>query len=159
MSDELDIQAALATASDKPFAVTALQLKAPAANEIRVKIVATSICHTDLMTKNKALCAFPIVLGHEGVGIVDALGADVSGFAIGDHVILSYDYCGHCPQCENHKPSYCADHGTLNFAGTRPNGEKTHRTPDSDSGADGLALVRFESKVDSIRTELQGCPV
>lgn len=135
MSDELDIQAAVATASNTPFAVTELILKAPAANEIRVKIVATSVCHTDLMTKGKALCAFPIVLGHEGVGIVDALGSDVSGFDIGDHVILSYDYCGNCPQCSNDKPSYCDDHGSLNFAGTRPNGEKTHRSTGSD-GAD-----------------------
>ena len=133
MSNETDILAAVASASDSPFAVTALKLKAPAGNEIRVKIVATSVCHTDVMTKGKALCAFPIVLGHEGVGIVDALGADVAGFDIGDHVILSYDYCGHCPQCENHKPSYCSEHGSLNFSGTRPNGEKTHRSPGSDA--------------------------
>ncbi|MGI9272623.1 MAG: NAD(P)-dependent alcohol dehydrogenase [Woeseiaceae bacterium] len=132
MPEELDIRAAIATASDAPFAVTAVKLKAPAANEIRVRIVATSICHTDLMTKGKALCAFPIVLGHEGVGVVDALGRDVSGFDIGDHVILSYDSCGNCPQCDIAKPSYCDNHGSLNFAGTRPSGEKTHRSSGSD---------------------------
>jgi len=111
----------------------ALLLRAPAAHEIRVRLVATSVCHTDVMTKVKALCAFPIVLGHEGVGVVDALGAGVSDFDIGDHVILSYDYCGHCPQCANGKPSYCSEHGNLNFAGTRPNGGKTHRRPESES--------------------------
>jgi aryl-alcohol dehydrogenase len=132
-NDELDIQAAVAYGSDKPFTTTALKLKAPAASEIRVRIVATSVCHTDLMTKNKGLCSFPIVLGHEGAGVIDALGEDVSGFEIGDHVVLSYDYCGHCPQCRNHKPSYCNDHGSLNFAGTRPDGNKTHRTPESES--------------------------
>lgn len=128
---ELEIQAAVAYRSDEPFTTTTLELRAPAADEIRVRIVATSVCHTDLMTKSKALCSFPIVLGHEGVGIVDALGEHVSGFEIGDHVVLSYDYCGHCPQCEKHKPSYCNDHGSLNFAGTRPDGSKTHRTPGS----------------------------
>ena len=99
---EIEIQAAVAYDSDKPFATAPLMLKAPAANEIRVKIVATSVCPTDLMTKNKGLCAFPIVHGHEGSGIIDALGEQVSGFEIGDHVILSYDFCGHCPQCEKH---------------------------------------------------------
>ena len=132
-SHETEIQAAVAYSSDTPFATASLMLKAPAANEIRVKIVSTSVCHTDIMTKGKALCSFPIVLGHEGAGIVDALGEDVSGFEIGDHVILSYDYCGHCPQCENHKPSYCDDHGSLNFSGTRPNGQKTHRSLNSDT--------------------------
>lgn len=131
VTDELDILAAVADGSDTPFATWSVKLKAPAATEIRVKIVATSVCHTDLMTKNKALCAFPIVLGHEGVGVVDALGEDVSGFDIGDHVILSYDYCGNCPQCSNDKPSYCSNHGSLNFAGTRPNGDKTHRSAGS----------------------------
>ncbi len=131
--NETKIEAAVAYASDKPFATAALHLSAPAANELRIKIVATGVCHTDIACKSNGLCEFPIVLGHEGVGIVDALGANVSGFDVGDHVILSYDYCGHCPQCKLHKPSYCNDHGSLNFAGTRPGGEKTHRSPDSDS--------------------------
>jgi aryl-alcohol dehydrogenase len=132
-SNEIEIKAAVAYSSDKPFATAELSLKAPAANELRVKIVATGVCHTDIMNKKNGLCSFPIVLGHEGVGVVDALGENVSGFDIGDHVILSYDYCGHCPQCDNHKPSYCNDHGSLNFAGTRPNGDKTHRSPSSET--------------------------
>jgi aryl-alcohol dehydrogenase len=132
-SEELEIQAAVAYDSDKPFVTAALKLKAPAANEIRVKLVATSVCHTDIMTRDKALCSFPIVLGHEGAGIVDALGDDVSGFDIGDHVVLSYDYCGQCPQCRNHKPSYCNEHGRLNFAGVRPDGTRTHRSKNSDT--------------------------
>ena len=132
-SEELEIQAAVAYDSDKPFVTAALKLKAPAANEIRVKLVATSVCHTDIMTRDKALCSFPIVLGHEGAGIVDALGDDVSGFDIGDHVVLSYDYCGQCPQCRNHKPSYCNEHGRLNFAGVRPDGSRTHSSKNSDT--------------------------
>lgn len=131
--DEIDVQAAVARGSDGPFVVETLRLRAPAANEIRVKIVATSVCHTDVMTKSKALCEFPIVLGHEGAGIVDALGDNVTGFEIGDHVVLSYDYCGQCAQCRNGKPSYCDDHGRLNFAGTRPDGQKTHRHPGSET--------------------------
>lgn len=128
---EISIQAAVAYERNQPFTTTELMLAAPAVNELRVKIVATGVCHTDVMNKKNGLCSFPIVLGHEGVGIVDAIGENVTGFDIGDHVILSYDYCGECPQCVNHKPSYCDHHGSLNFAGTRPNGNKTHRNPAS----------------------------
>jgi len=128
---ELPVQAAVAFDSDSPFEVRTLHLRDPAAHEIRVRIVATSICHTDIMTKHEALCSFPIVLGHEGAGIVDAIGADVRGFEIGDHVVLSYDSCGACPACNNEKPSYCSNHGELNFAGVRPDGNKTHRSEDS----------------------------
>ena len=74
---------------------------------------------------------FPIVLGHEGAGVVDAIGVDVAEFAVGDHVILSYDFCGQCAACDKNKPSYCAHHGELNFAGVRPDGKRTHRSTDS----------------------------
>jgi aryl-alcohol dehydrogenase len=130
--DELQIEAAVAYDSDGPFTTTKLGLRAPAANELRIRIVATSVCHTDIMNKSKALCSFPIVLGHEGAGVVDAIGDDVTGFAVGDHVVLSYDYCGECPTCRRGKPSYCCNHGALNFAGVRPDGNKTHRSADSD---------------------------
>lgn len=129
---EIQVQAAVAYDSDGAFRIETLGLREPTANELRVRLVATSVCHTDIMTKGKALCAFPIVLGHEGVGIVDALGSDVHGFAVGDHVILSYDYCGKCVNCANDKPSYCERHGELNFAGVRPDGEKTHRSQSSE---------------------------
>jgi aryl-alcohol dehydrogenase len=125
-AEDIRVRAAIATASDSPFITEDLRLTAPAAGEIRVRIVATSICHTDIFTKDQGLCAFPIVLGHEGAGVVDALGDEVDGFDIGDHVILSYDYCGDCTQCNKGKPAYCRDHGSLNFAGTRPDGRCTH---------------------------------
>ena len=128
---ELDVEAAVAHGSDEPFVTETLRLSAPAAGEIRVRIVATSICHTDLFTKNNGLCAFPIVLGHEGAGIVDAAGDGVTEFEVGDHVVLSYAFCGECPQCASDRPSYCDQHAELNFAGTRPDGRRTHHTPGS----------------------------
>jgi aryl-alcohol dehydrogenase len=131
MSD-MPIQAAVAYDSESAFRIKTLGLREPTASEMRIRLVATSVCHTDIMTKGKALCAFPIVLGHEGVGVVDALGSDVSGFAVGDHVVLSYDYCGACTNCNDEKPSYCERHGELNFAGVRPDGEKTHRSEGSE---------------------------
>ena len=132
-SRELDIRAAVAVSSEEPFVTESLWLSPPAADELLIRLVSTSVCHTDVMTKNEGLCAFPIVLGHEGAGVVEALGKDVTGYDIGDHVVLSYDYCGRCPQCTNGKPSYCDDHGSLNFAGTRPDGRRTHRREDSET--------------------------
>lgn len=120
----------MATGSAEPFVRRPLMLRAPRADELLVKVVATGICHTDFMTRNEGLCAFPMVLGHEGVGIVQAVGEDVAGFDVGDHVIMSYDYCGACPQCQRGKPSYCDRHGELNFAGVRPDGDRTHSSTD-----------------------------
>jgi aryl-alcohol dehydrogenase len=131
--DEVDVQAAVARGSNDPFVTETLRLSAPAAHEIRVRVVATSVCHTDIHVKNESLCEFPIVLGHEGVGVVDALGDQVTGFDVGDHVILSYDSCGRCPQCKRNKPSYCDEHGRLNFGGLRPDGRRTHRRRNSES--------------------------
>jgi len=123
----------MATSPDQPFAATQVELRNPAPHELLVKVAATGICHTDVMTKAKGLCEFPIVLGHEGVGVVEQVGANVTEFAPGDHVIMTYDYCGDCAHCDAGKPSYCVDHGSLNFAGVRPDGERTHRTHGSAS--------------------------
>lgn len=123
----ISIKAAVALGVDEPFSTTPLELRPPGPGELLVRIVATGICHTDVMTKTKGLCEFPMVLGHEGVGVVERVGDSVTGFSSGDHVIMSYDYCADCVHCDMAKPSYCLDHGSLNFAGTRPDGERTHR--------------------------------
>ncbi len=133
----ISVHAAVATSPDEPFATTEVELRAPGPGELLVKVVATGICHTDVMTKVKGLCEFPIVLGHEGVGVVEEVGEAVTEFAEGDHVIMTYDYCGDCAQCNRGKPSYCVDHGSLNFAGTRPDGERTHRSAGSPT-SDGI---------------------
>ena len=126
--DLLDITAAVAVGADKPFETTALTLRSPGPGELLVRVVATGICHTDVHTKINAFCEFPMVLGHEGVGVVESIGSGVEGFAVGDHVIMTYDFCGTCAQCETDSPSYCDKHGELNFSGVRPDGNKTHRT-------------------------------
>lgn len=135
----------MATEAGEPFTTVDLELKAPDENELLVRVVATGICHTDVMTKEKGLCDFPIVLGHEGVGVVETVGASVAGFSPGDHVIMSYDSCGDCPQCSAGKPSYCNDHGSLNFAGTRPNGARTHHSSGSDDADVGGSFFQQSS--------------
>ncbi|MEQ0559703.1 NAD(P)-dependent alcohol dehydrogenase [Amycolatopsis sp. NEAU-NG30] len=92
--------------------------------EVRVRIAATGICHTDLGVAAGAL-PFPLpgVLGHEGAGIVEEVGAAVTRVAPGDRVLLSYTSCGGCANCRDGHPAYCATWLPANLlGGRRPDG-------------------------------------
>lgn len=108
----------------KDLVVEKLMMAPPRANEVLVRLAATSICHTDVHTMKNSFCAFPSVLGHEGVGVVEALGnsAYTGGLSVGDRVVMSYASCGSCSSCRSAKPAYCFSHGELNFAGKRADG-------------------------------------
>lgn len=101
-----------------------VDLEAPRADEVRVRIVATGICHTDLNCHSGRGMPVPkpIVLGHEGAGIVEEVGAGVAGLAVGDHVVLSGGSCGICPSCRSARPTYCRDAMRLAFGGQRVDG-------------------------------------
>jgi len=120
------IDAAVARSPKEPFSVEQIKLRAHRSNEVVVRVVATGLCHTDIAVKQRNLCQFPIVLGHEGVGVIEAIGYGVNNFAVGDHVIMSYASCGDCPHCLIGKPAYCFQHGSINFNGTHPDGTTTH---------------------------------
>lgn len=87
--------------------IAELEQEEPRAGEMRVRMVACGICHTDLHAHEGRLAPLPIVLGHEGAGVVDAVGESVTDFAPGDRVVLSGSSCGACPSCASHLPSYC----------------------------------------------------
>jgi aryl-alcohol dehydrogenase len=89
-------------------------------DEVLVQMVATGVCHTDLAYRQRL--PYPIVLGHEGAGRVRAVGSEVTKVRVGDPVILSYRFCGHCANCDDHRPSYCHELGPMNFTGYRPDG-------------------------------------
>ncbi len=89
---------------------------------MRVRLVATGVCHTDLHEHPGRHSPQPIVLGHEGAGVVDKLGEGVTGFAVGDHVILSGNSCGLCPSCLAGRPTYCDLAMPLCFGGKRLDG-------------------------------------
>jgi aryl-alcohol dehydrogenase len=99
-----------------------LEQEEPRAGEMRVRLVATGICHTDLHAHEGRLSPLPIVLGHEGAGVVEALGPGVTRFAIGDHVVLSGSSCGACPSCAAGLPSYCDTAMPHVFGGGRMDG-------------------------------------
>jgi aryl-alcohol dehydrogenase len=122
----MKITAAVAREIHGPFTVELVDLVEPNADEILVKLVATGICHTDLAIIEQIMpIPLPFVLGHEGAGIVERVGANVTGFAKGDPVVLSFSTCGHCDPCADNHPAYCAQYPLLNFYGRRPDGSAT----------------------------------
>lgn len=114
------IRAAVAGDGGHPYRLATLNLEAPRADEVLVRISACGICHTDIdMT---AGCTTPTVFGHEGAGIVEQVGADVVSLAPGDHVVLSFDSCGACPACQAGAPADCDDFMAANFTCARLDG-------------------------------------
>lgn len=84
------------------FAIEQLDVADPRPDELLVRMVATGVCHTDLLSRElpPELFAGPLVFGHEGAGVVEAVGAEVSHVQPGDHVVLSFDSCGACASCD-----------------------------------------------------------
>ncbi|WP_338051337.1 NAD(P)-dependent alcohol dehydrogenase [Pseudonocardia acidicola] len=122
------MRAAVVDERSAPFTVEDVQLERPRPNEVRVRMVATGICHTDLAVRDRFLpTPMPIVLGHEGAGVIEEVGSDVRSVRPGDHVVLGYAFCGECPSCTAGKPAYCVHRGVLRYGGTRPDGSHTLR--------------------------------
>lgn len=124
----MDIQAALLREVHADFSIETVQLDAPQADEVLVEVVATGLCHTDLAVRDGVfpIPAMPNILGHEGAGVVVAIGSAVSKIKVGDHVALSFASCGACPQCEAGAPAHCDNFLPANFLGKRPDGSCTH---------------------------------
>ena len=119
----MEITAAVARAQSKPFEIAQLELAEPRADEVLVKIVGTGLCHTDLICRDQWYpVPLPAVLGHEGAGVVEAVGPAVTKVAPGDHVVLSFVACGQCVACKEGAPAYCGGLYDLNFSGARPDG-------------------------------------
>lgn len=95
----------------------------PRADEVLVEIVASGICHTDVVVIHGALqVPLPVVLGHEGAGVVVSVGSAVSSVQPGDSVVLSYSSCGSCRSCASHEPAYCNEFMPRNFGAARSDG-------------------------------------
>lgn len=112
-------RAAIARRQGVPFALEEIDVAAPRDDEVRVRLVAVGICHTDLVCRDGFPVPMPIVLGHEGAGIVESVGGNVKGLAVGDHVLMSFNSCGVCSNCSSHEPAYCNQFLGLNFGGAR----------------------------------------
>lgn len=120
-TDRLTIRAAVLRQPGRPMAIESLTLEAPGADEVLVRLAACGVCHTDIDFWESG-AEGPVVLGHEGAGVVEAVGARVRGVAPGDHVILSYQSCGACPRCLEGRPADCERFWEANFGFARLDG-------------------------------------
>ncbi|GGD26836.1 zinc-binding alcohol dehydrogenase [Microbacterium faecale] len=121
--------AAIAVEPGQPLQIADITLDDPRDDEILVDVRATGICHTDMSAAAGRLgVQMPVVLGHEGAGVVVAVGSLITSVAPGDRVILAPDFCGRCDQCRTGFTTYCEKSRALIFAGTREDGStKAHR--------------------------------
>jgi len=116
-------RAAVAEAIGAPLAIRELELDELRADEVRVRMVASGVCHTDAVVRGGMIpTPLPAVLGHEGAGVVEEVGAEVTRVRPGDHVVLSSNSCGRCAECLRGEQAYCEDLFGRNFAARRPDG-------------------------------------
>ncbi|KAI4340295.1 hypothetical protein MLD38_025145 [Melastoma candidum] len=93
---------------DQPLKLEEITVDPPKASEVRVKLLYASVCHSDLLGSRGKPVVFPRILGHEGVGEVESLGSEVTGFKIGDVVVPVYiGECGSCSNCKKDKTNLC----------------------------------------------------
>lgn len=149
-------RAAVARAQQAPLTLEDIDIAGPRADEVLVRMAATGICHTDVVCLNGFPVPMPIVLGHEGAGVVEAVGSGITGLAPGDHVLLSFNSCGTCSNCKSHEPAYCHQFLGLNFGGMRLEdgssplsrlGEKVHGQFFGQSSFSTLAIARAVNTV------------
>lgn len=119
----MDISVAVTRDASAPFAVEPARLEDPREDEVLVRIAGVGVCHTDLLARDQAYpMPLPAVLGHEGSGVVEAVGPAVTKVAPGDHVVLTFRSCGACRNCLRAKPGYCENIFELTYAGARCDG-------------------------------------
>ncbi|AHH18608.1 putative zinc-binding alcohol dehydrogenase [Nocardia nova SH22a] len=119
----MKITAAVTRSTGGPFELEDLEIAEPNAGEIRVRIVATGICLSDIGARDGHVpIPHPIVLGHEGAGVVEALGPGVEGLAVGDHVLLNRATCGDCEWCDAGQSGLCSRTDRLILGGVRADG-------------------------------------
>jgi aryl-alcohol dehydrogenase len=112
------------------FSFAEIELDAPRADEVLVRIVAVGLCQTDVHVRNQDYpVPLPLVLGHEGSGVVVQVGAGVSNLKVGDKVVLSFPSCGQCQYCLAGQVAYCAHSYELCFGGHRLDGSDAIHRP------------------------------
>ncbi|MGQ0622531.1 MAG: NAD(P)-dependent alcohol dehydrogenase [Panacagrimonas sp.] len=119
-AQSISATAAIVRQSGQPFTLETIDVAAPREHEVRVRMVAVGMCHTDLVVRDGFPVPLPVVLGHEGAGVIESVGSGVTSLKAGDHVVLSFNSCSACPSCDATKPAYCYNFLANNFSGVRP---------------------------------------
>ena len=123
----MKIKAAILEELNTPLKIEQVELDDPRDREVLVKLVATGVCHSDIhCIKGDLMTPPPVVLGHEGAGIVEKVGSSVTTVQPGDKVILTVaPYCGKCPACTMGVPTSCENYPqTAMLMGSMPDGTK-----------------------------------
>ena len=119
----MQITAAVAREHGKPLSIEELELDELRDNEVRVRMVSVGVCHTDAVVRDGIYpTPLPAVLGHEGAGVVEAVGSAVRSVVVGDHVVLGAAYCGYCRRCRSGEMAYCENLFAEDFGGRRRDG-------------------------------------
>lgn len=114
----MKIRAALIENPGEDFRMETLELDSPRQGEALVRIAACGVCHTDDVARNQIIpVPLPAVFGHEGCGVIQALGPGMEDFSPGDRVLFSFGYCGTCENCRSGHPYACLENRRLNFSG------------------------------------------
>jgi S-(hydroxymethyl)glutathione dehydrogenase / alcohol dehydrogenase len=165
------IRAAVLYEFNEPLVVEEVELDPPKAGELLVRMAASGVCHSDLhVVQGIHPTALPVVLGHEGAGVVEAVGEGVVDLEPGDHVLLSWlPYCGRCRQCVRGRPNRCEnvawydatmEDGTCRF---HRNGSRIHHYNTSSFAERSVVPARTAIRVDPdlplTELALMGCAV
>jgi len=136
----MSTRAAICREPGRPWEIADLELDDPGPNEVRIRFHAAGLCHSDdHIQKGAAAMRFPVVGGHEGAGVVDAVGADVTRVAVGDHVVCSFiPACGQCRYCSTGRQNLC-DEGKNAGTGMFPDGTFRFHLDGEDLG--GLCVL------------------
>lgn len=155
----MKVKAAVVNTKGADFEIETIDLDAPKAGEVLLRVVASGICHTDVVARDQGwTCPLPAVLGHEGAGIVEKVGEGVVGLEAGDHVIMTPSHCGNCDQCRSGRPFVCERFFELNYLGKMDDGTSRHHNEkgedltiffgQSSFGTYTVANARYVTKID-----------
>src|SRR6201994_4347873 len=168
----MEMSAAVFRKVHEPLTIEQVQVDKPWGREVLVRTVATGVCHSDLHVVD-GLGRFPLdrpfVLGHEGAGVVEAVGADVTTMRVGDHVVACLSgFCGTCPQCLSGHPNVCTGNAVARDEQAAPrisqSGQPFRTFAAIGSYAEYMllhenSLVRIDQEIPLDRAALVGCGV
>jgi Zn-dependent alcohol dehydrogenase len=146
MSERLSMRAVVLREPGVPVRVETVLLDPPRRGEVLVRVAAAGVCHSDVHLADGSLGEgrWPMVLGHEGAGVVAAVGTDVSGVAVGDHVAFCFvPSCGECRACASGRRNLCEPAGASALAGTLMDGTSRLRGADGSPLQHGLLVACF----------------
>lgn len=143
----MKITAAVCRAGRPGFAIETITIDTPRADEILVRIAGVGLCHTDISIADLGAAAHPLpaVFGHEGSGVVEAIGAGVTKVVPGDSVVISFGSCGACDHCGAGMPAGCRSLPALNFSGARPDGSTALHDADGPVASNFFGQSSFAS--------------